>query len=302
MGGTRLKICLVKNNKLIAKTIVGAKSNLTLEKRLTEIESDIDTLLSKTQSIPIGIGISFPGIVDSEKMKILSKYNKYTDAQKINLKEWAFNKWKIPLALENDARAALVGEWKYGAGIGNKSLVLVTLGTGVGSAVLINGKLLKGKNFIGGNLFGHSTINYNGSTCNCGNIGCLEAEASSWSLSEKVKNSSEINNSLLGKENEINFETLFVLASKGDLLAIKIRDRCIDAWATAVINMIHAYDPEKIVIGGGIMKSKDVIIPKIEKKVFGSAWIKKNSVEIIAAQQVDYAAILGMNHLVKELN
>jgi len=73
------------------------------------------------------------------------------------------------------------------------------------------------------------------------------------------------------------------------------------AWALGTINLIYAYDPEKVVIGGGVMKSKDVVIPEIIRMVNKHAWIEKDSVEIVAAQQVDYAGILGMDYLVREL-
>src|SRR5699024_3396254 len=107
-----------------------------------------------------GIGISFPGIVDHINKKIISRYVKYRDAHKVDLRRWLEkNDWNdVPLVLENDARSALIGEWQYGAGKGWNNTLMVTLGTGMGSAVLINGELFRGANFLGGSLGGHMTI------------------------------------------------------------------------------------------------------------------------------------------------
>jgi glucokinase len=233
-------------------------------------------------------------------MKILSRYTKYTDAHEMDLSGWAKRNFGVPLIIENDARAALIGEWQYGAGMNCNDLVLITLGTGVGSAVILNGKLLKGKHFFAGNLGGHMTINFDGNTCNCGNIGCLDSEASTWALAQKFDTGS----SLTGPKNfppKLDFEYIFASAKSGDALARGIRDECLKAWSLSVINLIHAYNPEKVVIGGGIMKSKDEILPFIREMVTKHSWCKNGDIKIVSAGQIEYAGILGMAYLVKAL-
>lgn len=301
MGGTMIKIGVVNEGKLIAIKKFDASSHLSLKERLHEIEIEVDKLLVENNCTAMGIGLAFPGIVDSDKMKILSKYVKYSDASALDLKQWAREKWNVPLALENDARAALIGEWQYGAGRGANNLVLITLGTGVGSAVLIEGKLLKGRNYLAGNLGGHMTINMNGSLCNCGNVGCLETEASSWALNEKVKATPGFNQSRLANEAEINFYTLFDIARQGDQMAVNIRNQCLQAWSLGIINLIHAYDPDRLIVGGGIMKSKDEIIPVIEKMIDQHAWSPTGSIKIVAADQVEFAGILGVSYLMNQI-
>src|SRR3990170_7444612 len=112
-------------------------------------------------------------------------------------KGWAMERWGVPLVLENDARAALVGEWQYGAGKDCDNVVLITLGTGVGTAALINGKLLHGKHFLAGSLGGHMSINLHGDVCNCGNLGCVESEASTWALQKLVTRDRNFHSSTL---------------------------------------------------------------------------------------------------------
>jgi glucokinase len=236
------------------------------------------------------------------KSKILSKYVKYPDAQHVDLSHWAHTRWKVPLVLENDARAALVGEWQYGAGKGCDNLVLITLGTGVGTAALINGKLLHGKHYLAGSLGGHMSINLHGDVCNCGNLGCVESEASTWALQKLVTRDPSFHSSTLSKESEINFSVVFNHARAGDKLAMMIQQNSLKAWSLAIINLIHAYDPERVVIGGGIMRSKDLIIPYAQEMIKKDTWINDHVVELVAAKQVEYAGILGMYHLITLIN
>jgi glucokinase len=278
-----------------------ASATATLAERLAEIGKEADALLQKCNAEPIGVGLAFPGIVDGTSNRILSQYVKYQDAQKVDLNAWAFKKWNIPLALENDARAALVGEWRYGAGRNCNDIVLITLGTGVGTAAMIDGSLIRGKHFLAGNLGGHMTINLHGDVCNCGNTGCLESEASTWALEKKVMKSPGYASSTLSKTAEINFNVLFNHAANGDELAGKIREDCLKAWSLGIINLIHAYDPERVILGGGIMKSKDSIIPYIYDMIKRDTWIRHNKIELVPAEQVEYAGILGMYYLISQI-
>ncbi len=303
LGGTRTKIGLVKDDHLIAHAKIKAVTESNLLDHLGEVAEIVDQLMAQeglhTNDLS-GVGLAFPGIVDSQRMKILSRYVKYTDAHALDLKQWAKDRWKIPLVLENDARAALLGEWQYGAGKGSDNLVLVTLGTGVGTAVLIEGKLLRGKHFMAGNLGGHMTINLHGSVCNCGNIGCLESEASTWVLPHQIENAAGYAQSQLAGEKEVNFHRIFALAQQGDDLAVHIRDHCLKAWSLGIISLIHAYDPEKLVIGGGIMQSKDDILPVIQTMVRKHAWATEENIAIVPAVQVEFAGILGVSYLVNQ--
>src|SRR5690606_38035665 len=147
MGGTRIKMALVQEDgELVRVETLDARADLNMEQRLEELVEDIDLLLGNEYQLA-GIGISFPGIVDFPNRRIISKYVKYPEAHNTDLQAWAQRHWQVPLVVENDARAALVGEWQYGAGQDTDNLLMVTLGTGMGSAVLIDGQLLRGRNY-----------------------------------------------------------------------------------------------------------------------------------------------------------
>jgi glucokinase len=298
-GGTRIKIGLVCEDKIVADKNIEAASALSFEQRLKDIAIEIKALLSNTGFQLTGIGFAFPGIVNFQTNAILSKYVKYPGAETIDLSEWANVNFGVPLVIENDARAALIGEWKHGAGIGSSDLVLVTLGTGVGTGVLVNGAPLRGKNFVGGNLGGHTTINFEGAICNCGNIGCVESESSTWALTQIARNSPEFSTSKLSELAVIDFKNLFQLSEKGDSLAIELKNRCLKVWALCVINLIHAYDPEKVIFGGGIMKSSHLILPYIREMIDKHAWINSTDVELVEAFQLENAGILGVYELMK---
>ena len=253
IGGTFIKIGLVNNGEILTRTSIKANSVQSFIKTMSEIESAIKLLLVESyikKSEIEGIGIGFPGLVDSVKMKVLSTNKKYDDAVKFDFINWAKETYNVPLFLENDARVALLGEWQYGAGKGIGNIVMLTFGTGVGSASLLDGKLLKGKHFQAGNLGGHFIVNVNGAQCTCGNLGCVEAEASTWKLAELLKSDSRYDGSLIEGE-ELDFESLFKFAAEGGALSLAVRDQCLEVWAAGVINQIHAYDPELIILGGG---------------------------------------------------
>ena len=299
-GGTRIKIALIFENEIVAEKNIEAVSESTFEDRLIDISLEIKDFSRGTDFKVSGIGFAFPGIVNFQTNVILSKYVKYPGAESIDLNAWAKANFDVPLVIENDARAALIGEWKHGAGVGSSDLVLVTLGTGVGTGVLVNGAPLRGKNFIGGNLGGHTTINFEGNICNCGNVGCVESESSTWVLTEIARKSLDFSSSKLSEVEVIDFKNLFQLSEAGDALAIELKNRCLKVWALCVINLLHAYDPEKVIFGGGIMKSSHIILPYIKDMIDKHAWINSSDVELVEAFQLENAGIFGVYELFKQ--
>ena len=269
IGGTTIKVGISVDGNLKHVEKIPAHSSGSLLEKLPDIAQCVELLCEKftSQSKPEAIGIAFPSIVDSDAKTITTQYVKFAGSTSVDLSAWAHQTWGIPLALENDARAALVGEWKYGAGKGSDNLVMCTIGTGFGSAAVCNGRLLKGAHYIAGNLGGHMTIDFQGGVCNCGGIGCVETHGSSWMLDQRYGDHPELRQSALRHRSQLNFHNVFTHAANGDDLAIEIRDHAIAAWSAAVVNLVHAFDPSLVVMGGGVMKSKDIILPRIQEYV-----------------------------------
>jgi len=300
LGGTYIKVGFISNNHIIDNETISAYSENDFSLTMSRVNKCINALLKRNQRKPAqisGIGISIPGIVDTFQNKVLSVNKKHVTATQFDFNKWS-KKIGIPhLVMDNDARSALLGEWQYGAGKGCDNIVMITLGTGIGGATLINGKLLYGKHFQAGCLGGHFTINYSGNICSCGNVGCVESEASSWKLPELIKNNPLYSNSKWIDETTLDFKTLFEYCRKNEALALQVTQNCLKAWATAAINMIHAYDPETVIFGGGIMSSHDIILPFIKNQTNKYAWTPWGKAAIKKAELENLAALLGLNYL-----
>ena len=296
LGGTRVKIGLVANNRLISQAVVTARAAQGMAASLPIITEHVNMLLKKfalTQTSLQGVSLGFPGLVDPYQKKILSTNGKYADAHTIDLEAWVKEEWNVPFFIDNDARMAAIGEWKFGAGKNTDDLVMVTIGTGVGTAAILNGKLLRGKHFQAGCLGGHLSVQFNGRQCSCGNAGCMEAYAATWSIKEQILADKDYIDSALHDAEVIDFESLFAAAEKGDALALQIQQQCLDIWSTGVVNLIHAYDPEVVVIGGGVMQDPERILPYITHQVHQHAWCPWGTVQIRATQLGNDAGILG---------
>ena len=296
LGGTRVKLGLITDDKLVDKKIIPAQPKQGLAASLPAVKNHIDSLL-QTNSVDKesfkGIGFGFPGLVDPKANRILSTNAKYDDALSIHLDEWVTQNWNVDFFMDNDARLAAVAEWKFGAGKDTNDLVAITIGTGIGTSVITEGKLLRGKHFQAGCLGGHISAIYDGRKCTCGNIGCVEAYASTWSIKERIEQHAGFKESSLSSIPVIDFESLFNEADKGDSLAIEFKNDCINLWSAAIVNLIHAYDPEVVVIGGGVMQRHDELIPLIKEKVYKHAWTPWGKVDIRPSQLLSDAGIYG---------
>jgi Transcriptional regulator/sugar kinase len=290
MGGTRVKLALLEGNKIVSQTVITAHSQEGgILKTLSGIEEAIIKMMDGESISSIdSIGFSLPGIIDTKNKKILSINDKYVDGVGFDFSGWAEKMFNATLYMENDARAALLGEWQCGAGKGIDNIVMMTLGTGIGGAAFIEGRLLHGKHFQAGCLGGHFTIDFRGEMCNCGNKGCAESIASSWGLPRLAEKMGFL------REN-VEYKMLFDAMNEGDTAAKEILDICIEAWSACAVNLIHAYDPEILIIGGGVMNSADHILPKIEESVNKYSWTPWGKVKVEKSASGDAAALYGMN-------
>ncbi|KAA6300846.1 MAG: Beta-glucoside kinase [Candidatus Ordinivivax streblomastigis] len=294
MGGTRTKIGYFCGDRLEKFVVVPSHSQDNFEGTIRTIHAAIKALTESLHVTSIdGIGLSLPGIINTKENKVVSINDKFVDAVAFDLNRWTEETWNCRLVTENDARAALTGEWREGAGKGTDNLVMITLGTGIGGAALIEGKLLHGKHFQAGCLGGHFSIDFRGEKCNCGNRGCAESKGSSWILPTLAATG---NYPVEG----VSFEKLFKDMRNGNKEATDILHFCIDAWSACAVNLIHAYDPEMVIIGGGVMKSADLILPEIQAWVNEYAWTPWGKVSVKKAELEDTAALYGMNYLLKE--
>lgn len=300
LGGSHATIALVSGDQLVAASEVEMDSAKDLRPALDTFAAAIRKLLQdevvKAEEC-LGIALGFCGLADARTGRVVSTNQKYEDAPGIDFIAWAKKEFGLPFAIENDARMALLGERHAGAAKGIDNVVMITLGTGIGGAAMIEGKLLRGRHAQAGCLGGHLPAKVGGRRCTCGAIGCMEAEASGWALPFVAREWKGYEDSALARQEKVTFRNVFELAEAGDRVAREVRDYCLEVWASAAVGLIHAYDPECIVIGGGVMRSANVILPYVQKFVNEHAWTPWGKVKVVAAQLGNNAGLFGAEPL-----
>jgi glucokinase len=296
LGGSHASCAIVRDRTILTSEAIPADGSENLSALLVRALDAFKRLANELElSLKDcdGIAIGFPGLVSTRATRVLSTNAKYEDAPGLDLAGWGRQNLGLPLRLENDARLALLGEVFAGAAQGFTEVVMMTLGTGIGGVAMIEGKLLRGKHSQAGCLGGHIPVLFSGRPCTCGGIGCAEAESSGWALPRVFEEWSGARDSSLAKYLKIGFKELFEEAAVGDPVAVGIRDRCLKVWCANAVALVHAYDPEIIVMGGGVMKSAGKIIPVIQSHVQKYAWTPWGKVEVRAAVLGNHAALLG---------
>lgn len=304
MGGSHVKLAVVENANILAANEISFDYGAGLLPLLPVFKTIVYDLLSKL-GIPvkdcIGLAMGAAAMVDRTTGRVVSTNGKFDDAPGIDLPAWCQAEFGIPFAVENDARMALLGEWYAGAARGVDDVVMITLGTGIGGAAMAGGKLYRTKQVQGGTVGGHIPVLFTGRRCTCGAFGCMETEAAGWSLPLVAKEWPGIEGSRLATVERVDFRAVFEFAREGDAIATAIRDRCLHVWAVGIVGLIHMYGPERVIIGGGVMKSADVIIPYIQEYVRNYSWTPSGTVLVVPATLGNDAGLLGAIPLLNDM-
>ena len=302
-GATRIKFGIVDNGKVLAHDSILSHSEGPLAVRLPDLAAALRGIC-RMADVPLetcrGISMSVPSIVDVKTGRILAEYGRFRDMPTLDLRAWASEEFDKPLAIENDARMACIGEWRLGAGRGCDNMVMITLGTGLGVSAVMEGRLVRGKHGQAGILGGHITVKYGGHPCPCGNLGCAESEASTKVLADVAHAHPAFPDSALAREELLDFAAVFRNAAAGDVCALAVRDHSLLVWSSLVVSLIHVYDPEMVVIGGGIMASADVILPAVRAFVDRHANTPWGKVSIVPTALGDTAALVAGEWLLQD--
>jgi glucokinase len=201
--------------------------------------------------------------------------------------------------VENDANSFALGEKWFGAGIGKNHIVALTLGTGVGGGVISHGTLITGSTGIGAEL-GHVIINPNGPLCGCGNYGCLESYASATAIVRMAtERKKKFPDSIIFKNEKVTAKAVFDAARDGDRLALMLRDEVVEALAIGITGFVHIFNPEVVIIGGGVSRAGDILFEPLRKRVNELVMPTfKDTFEIIQSPLVENAGILGAASIV----
>ena len=211
----------------------------------------------------------------------------------------------LPVALTNDANAAAVGEMTYGAARGMKNFIMITLGTGVGSGIVINGDVVYGHDGFAGELGHVAAVRNNGRTCNCGKTGCLETYASATGVARTAREWLELSNepSVLRNLDNISSKDVYEAAQEGDALALKIFEFTGNILGRSFADFIAFSSPEAIVLFGGLARAKEYLLKPIEDAMNANVLpLWRGKVKIVFSQLKESdAAILGASALGWEL-
>lgn len=299
LGGTNIAVGLVDDTGKIVKK----SSTPTMKERDYKlIIDDMANLAIKvtkdagysTQDIK-AVGIGCPGTVDNKSGKVVYCNNIKMD--NVPLAD-LFKKYiDVPVYLANDAGAAAYGEYSV---IDKEidSFLFVTLGTGVGGGIIIDGKIYNGFNGSGAEV-GHTTIIVDGKDCPCGKTGCLEQYASVTALIEQTKekmskNPDSMMHEWVNKNGNVNGRTAFECAKAGDTAAKEVKDQYIKYVSIGLSNLVNIFQPDMLVIGGGISREKEELIKPIRNYVYEKDYNKYlTKTEIVAAKLLNDAGIIG---------
>lgn len=245
-----------------------------------------------------GMGVGFPGVVDRSGCEILSTLGKFEDVNANHLHAWCTQEFGLPMKIENDARLALLGEHLAGAARGSRDAVMVTLGTGIGVGAMLDGSLIHSRLGQAGTISGHIPVRIGGRKCLCGGIGCAEAEASTWALSTICAEWPGFDQSLLAREKVLDFATLFRVKDAGDRVATEILAHCIGVWSTLAVSLIHAYGPEALLFGGGVMRRGEEILGPVRNYVTQYTWRTRRGIADVRLSELGAdAALIGAEAL-----
>lgn len=306
LGGTNIVAGVVDENYKIVAT-GSVKTNCP---RPAEEIADDMALAAKTAIENAGLkisdidamGVGSPGAIDPVNGVIC--YANNLDFYDVPIAAMLKERLGTDFYVENDANAAAYGEYIAGAGKGTKNFIAITLGTGVGGGVIIDGKIYSGSNYAGAEL-GHTVINMDGEVCTCGRQGCWEAYASATALIRQTKQAmirypKSVMWELCGGDiNKVNGRTAFDAMRKDDEAGKRVVARYIEFVAVGVSNVINIFQPEILCIGGGISKEGDTLIVPLKASVRGENYARNipETTEIKAAALGNDAGIIGAAYL-----
>lgn len=302
IGGTTVKIGLVmEDGSIFANWEIPTRKDNDPTGLLQDVKASLESCLQEKKIAKkdiLGIGMAAPGPVTADGVLHGAVNIGWGD---VNLAEEAERIIGIsPVRIGNDARVAALGEAVYGAGAGAKSMLMVTLGTGVGGGVVLDGKILMGDSGVAGEI-GHMTIDpYERDSCNCGKKGCLEQYASATGMVRMAKKflAEKDMPSVLRQCEILSAKDLWDAAKGGDALAEEITD-FVCAWlGSALANAIYIVDTERIVIGGGVCAAGQFLLDKVEEAYQANVFAHSRNKTFALAKLGNHAGIQGAAALI----
>jgi glucokinase len=310
IGGTKIAGALVSaSGKVISRTKTSTPKRVKPRDIYNCITDAIDELMhasSVKPSVIKGIGVGVPGIVDTKNHQILAAPNIALTG--FPLSSLLKRKYRMRVMMANDVNAGLLGEAWAGAARGLSHVVGIFPGTGVGGAVIIDGKLLLGTQGAATEL-GHVIISLDGPLCHCGNRGCLEALTSRWAIERDIRQAIKSGKKSIveklndGKLDMIKSRILKEALAENDQVVKAVMMRASVVLGKAAVSLNHTFNPQAIIFGGGVIKAcGDFMLPIVTKELNADPFFKKfNTCRILSSQLGDDAVLIGAARLAQQL-
>lgn len=304
LGGTKISVALVRLDgrivslhRCLTNSNEGAKA---VVRRLLLIIGEMITRARLTESGLVGIAVACAGVIDMSRGVVTESPN-LPGFSRIRLRDIIAREFGVESYLINDASAAALGEYKFGAGARYpvKNLVYLTVGTGIGGGMILDGQLYLGSDGSAGEI-GHTIIKVDGPLCKCGRNGCLESLASGWAVARdaveylKKGEESTILQFAGGKIENVTAAVVSVAAKQGDILAQRVIGNAANYLGVGLANIINIFNPELIIIGGGLAKmGRPLLEPACAVATALAFGLPSKTVRIVRARFVANAGIIG---------
>ena len=304
-GGTGIKVGIIdENGKILIKDSFDTdptKSGEDIAKHIAECVKKV----MKDSGLPmediLGVGIGSPGLLNPETGELKVVVN-VQNLNGVHITKILSEELGKPAFLDNDVNVMSLGEFYYGAGKGLKHVIALTLGTGVGGGIILNGQIYRGASFTAGEL-GHVSISRDGKYCPCGNSGCLERYVGRDGIIERFiisKNKGVKTNIDEHLDNgKITPKAIAMAAGSGDKLAIKVLEETGEILGSVLATLVNALNPEAIIIGGGVANAGDLILGPAKRTMYKLAYsIPADVVKVVKAELGNDAGLVGAASLV----
>lgn len=296
LGGTKIATgLLTTDGKIVERTRLDTLAETGPDAVISRIVQSVRDVQKGHDVLAVGVGT--PGLLDSEQGVVLHEPN-LPGWTNVPLRDKLQKHLRVEVKVENDANAAAWGEYVLGAGQGTHNMVYITISTGIGSGLVLNGALFTGSTSFAGEL-GHTVIDPNGPPCGCGNVGCWEACASGTAIGRYAREAvaskqTKIAELAAAEGVPVSAKHMFEAAQLGDETAQNIFDKTVHYLGLGLANTIHSYNPERIVIGGGVSNAGDFLFDAMRKKTEALVMSPyRETFTIVPAQLGNDVGILG---------
>jgi glucokinase len=312
LGATNIKYGVVsEEGEVRHKGMLSAQAELGRKTILSNINKAVEQAVAvsrKRRARIRGIGVGSPGTVNLNSGKIEGSCPNIPPMVGVNLKRWLSESFGLPVCVDNDANVMAWAEFKLGAAKGFRHALCLTIGTGIGGGIILDGKLFHGSKFAGAE-FGHMTICYNGRKCNCGGTGCLETYASAPAMVKHAKRllkrerKSVVDTLLQGDLSRLTTKVLFQAERKGDRLASQVINQTCAYLGAGIASAVNLLNPQVVVIGGGVSQGGRSFIRRIEREVKRRAFPSATkNLKVVKAELGNDAGFIGAAILCAQSN